>query len=369
MNAKELKEKLTVEHILELMVDFDTEPRFGRSDNELIFRTVCHGGDSHKLYFYKNTMNFHCYTHCGSMDILQLVQNIMGLDLPQAINYIADRFGFKHTEFHYGFGEQTTDLEDWNIIKSYKTKQTKVESWKEFKVINENVLNNFYNYYHKSFLLDGISKKTMDKFEIKFDVLNNRIIIPHRYTNGDLIAIRCRNLEEHLVNTGRKYMPIVLDGKTLSAPTGQYFYGLFQNIENIKKTKRVILVESEKAVMQFETMYPNNNIALALSSSNLSQYQIDILKDLGVEEVIIALDKEYEKSGTREEMVYALKVDKSLVSKLSLFNVSVIWDFSGLINKKDSPLDRGKEVFNKLYNNRIDKHRWEKMINEVYTKR
>lgn len=164
-------------------------------------------------------------------------------------------------------------------------------------------------------------------------------------------------------------MPIVLDGKTLSAPTGQYFYGLFQNIENIKKTKRVILVESEKAVMQFETMYPNNNIALALSSSNLSQYQIDILKDLGVEEVIIALDKEYEKSGTREEMVYALKVDKSLVSKLSLFNVSVIWDFGGLINKKDSPLDRGKEVFNKLYNNRIDKHRWEKMINEVYTKR
>ena len=121
--------------------------------------------------------------------------------------------------------------------------------------------------------------------------------------------------------------------------------------------------------MQFETMYPNNNIALALSSSNLSQYQIDILKDLGVEEVIIALDKEYEKSGTREEVVYALKVDKSLVSRLSLFNVSVIWDFSGLINKKDSPLDRGKEVFNKLYNNRIDKHRWEKMINEVYTKR
>ena len=53
MNAKELKEKLTVEHILELMADFDTEPRFGRSDNELIFRTVCHGGDSHKLYFYK----------------------------------------------------------------------------------------------------------------------------------------------------------------------------------------------------------------------------------------------------------------------------------------------------------------------------
>lgn len=369
MNAKELKEKLTVEHILDLMADFDTEPRFGRSDNELIFRTVCHGGDSHKLYFYKNTMNFHCYTHCGSMDILQLVQNIMGFDLPQAINYIADRFGFKYTEFHYGFGEQKTDLVDWDIINKYKTKQTKTDAWKEFRVIDEKVFNNFYNFYHKSFLLDGISKKAMDKFEIKFDILNNRIIIPHRYTNGDLVAIRCRNLEEYLINTGRKYMPIVLDGKTLSAPTGQYFYGLYQNIENIKRTKKVVLVESEKAVMQFETMYPNNNIALALSSSNLSQFQIDILKELGIEEVIIALDKEYERSGIREEMIYAMKVDKSIVSRLGLFNVSVIWDFNGLINKKDSPLDKGKDVFERLYNDRIDKHRWEKMINEVCIKR
>lgn len=369
MNAKELKEKLTIEHILDLMEDFDAEPRLGKNDNELIFRTICHDGDSHKLYFYKNTMNFHCYTHCGSMDILQLLQNVMGLDLPSAINYVADRFGFKYTDFHYGFGEQTTDLADWDVIKRFKTRQPKEDAWKEFKNIEEDVFNNFYNFYHKSFLLDGISKKAMDKFEVKFDILNNRIIIPHRYIDGRLVAIRCRNLEQHLIDTGRKYMPIVIDGRTLSAPTGQYFYGLYQNIENIKRTKKVVLVESEKAVMQYETMFPNENIALALSSSNLSQFQIEILKSLGVEEIIVALDKEYERSATREEMIYALKIDKSIVSRLSLFNVGVIWDFTGLINKKDSPLDKGKEVYEKLYNNRIDKHRWERMINEVCIKR
>ena len=209
----------------------------------------------------------------------------------------------------------------------------------------------------------------MDKFEIQYDIYNDRIIIPHRYVNGDLIAIRCRNLDERLVETGRKYMPIIVDGKTLSAPTSQYLYGLYQNMENIQRLKRVILVESEKAVLQYETMYPDYNIAVALSSSNLSMWQVDILKSLGVEEVIIALDKEFDNSGTREEMLYAMKIDKSLVNKLSLFDVSIIWDYRGLLDRKDSPLDKGKQVFEKLYQDRIYKHRWENILDEIYNKR
>lgn len=36
--------------------------------NALAFQTVCHNPahhGSHKLYFYPDSCQFHCYTHCG----------------------------------------------------------------------------------------------------------------------------------------------------------------------------------------------------------------------------------------------------------------------------------------------------------------
>ena len=125
-----------------------------------------------------------------------------------------------------------------------------------------------------------------------------------------------------------------------------------QNEDNIRKCKKVILVESEKAVMQYETMFPNGNIALALSSSHLSDFQIEILKDLGVEEVIIALDKEYEHAGTDEEKLYENRLRKTISNRLNFCTVSLLWDVKGLLKQKESPLDRGKEVFLDLFLNR-----------------
>ena len=353
MNAKEIKERLTLEHIVEILEDLGAEPRQSSNLNEIWCKTVCHDGDSHKLYLYKDSMNFHCYTNCGSMDILQVIQNVLGCSLGQAINYIKDKFGFHNSSFHFGF-DNTIYTNDIEVINSFVEQRriVKKEEWKPFKTIDESILEEFYNFYHASFYEDGISFEVLNKFEIKYDILNYRVIIPHRNVDGSLIAIRCRNLDEELVESGRKYTPIVHDGKLLSAPTKQYFYGLFQNEDNIRKCKKVVLVESEKAVMQYETMFPNGNIALALSSSHLSDFQIEILKDLGVEEVIIALDKEYEHAGTDEEKLYENRLRKTISNRLNFCTVSLLWDVKGLLKQKESPLDRGKEVFLDLFLNR-----------------
>ena len=76
------------------------------------------------------------------------------------------------------------------------------------------------------------------KFEIKYDILNQRVIIPVRYSDGTLIAIRCRNLDMKLIESGMKYIPITHKGKVLSAPASQYFYGLYHNEENIKNGEK-----------------------------------------------------------------------------------------------------------------------------------
>ena len=355
MDAKELKSRLTIDHILTLMEDFGEQPICGRNHNELLFRTICHNGDSHKLYFYKDSMNFHCYTNCGSMDILGLLQSIMGISLVDAINYVVNRFGFSD-KFQRGFGNQEIpDNDDWAIINKYKKKVQYKEELKEIKILDENLLNYFYEIYPESFYKDGISYKTMKKYGIMFDIGNYRIIIPHRDEEGNLIAIRCRNLEQELIDTGRKYMPVILNKQVLSAPTSQYFFGLYYNKETIKRFKKVILVESEKAVMQLDTMYPEGMFALALSSSSISNFQIDILKSLDVEEVIVALDKEYDTIGSIEEQMYKHRVSKTILERLKIqgMNVSVVWDNNNLLKRKQSPTDAGKQVFEILFNNRI----------------
>ena len=106
--------------------------------------------------------------------------------------------------------------------------------------------------------------------------------------------------------------------------------------------------------MQLDTILKGEGFAVALSSSSLHLIQVEILKSLGVEEVIIALDKEYESFGSKEEKMYAVKIRKALIEKLiPFFTVSVIWDTTNLLQKKDSPTDRGGEIFRKLYSNRI----------------
>ncbi|MGL5623994.1 hypothetical protein, partial [Cetobacterium sp.] len=151
---------------------------------------------------------------------------------------------------------------------------------------------------------------------------------------------------------GRKYMPLVIGDFVCKYPTGSNLYGLNINRENIKRSKIMIIGESEKFVMQHNTFYPDQSVAVALNGSSLSYEQIKYIKDLGVEEVVLALDKEFKDAS--EEKEYAEKIVNSIIKKLHpMFKVSIIWDKDNLIEYKDSPTDQGKEIYEKLYKNRV----------------
>lgn len=354
MDAKILKKIITEEQIIQLVLSFGADIRVGSNNNEILFRTICHGGGSHKLYFYRDSKEFHCYSNCGHMDIITLVQKIKNLTSSESISYISNKLGFGNYSMVEGFCDTPTTSIDLEILSRYEEQPKQIDMSREFKYINEDTLERFYKYYHPAFYDDGISIQTLYKFGIRYDILNRRIIIPHRDELGGLIAIRCRNLDEEMVKAGFKYMPITVDKVLLSAKTSKYLYGLYYNKDNIKKLKKVILLESEKAVMQLDTILEGSNIGLALMSSSLSLIQVELLKELGVEEVIIALDKEYEEYGSREEKVYAMKIRKGIINKLlPYFTVSVMWDRDNTLGLKESPTDRGKEAFYKLFRERI----------------
>ena len=79
-----------------------------------------------------------------------------------------------------------------------------------------------------------------------------------------------------------------------------------------------------------------------------------MLLDLGEEEYIFALDKEYET--IEDESIYLKKIYKKV--KILLDNnikVTLIWDeINGLLGYKDSPTDKGKATYEKLVKNRKD---------------
>ena len=135
---------------------------------------------------------------------------------------------------------------------------------------------------------------------------------------------------------------------------GKNLYGIHKTKEAIKKYKKVVIGESEKFVLQMETYYKENNISVAICGSTFSKFQAKMLLDLGVEEFIFALDKEYET--IEDESIYLKKIYKKV--KILLDNnikVTLIWDeINGLLGYKDSPTDKGKATYEKLVKNRKD---------------
>ena len=149
-------------------------------------------------------------------------------------------------------------------------------------------------------------------------------------------------------------MPILNGNKLLKHPTGANLYGLSQNRASIELHKKCILFESEKSVLQLDTMLPDFSIGLCISGGSLTMHQLELLKELDIDEVVIAMDKEYDEIGTDEEVFHAQRIRKVFQKKLApFFRVSVLWDMKGLLDKKSSPTDHGAEVFQELYTNRI----------------
>ena len=347
MKANDVREMLSETDIISLLEELGAEPKM--TGNAITSRTICHNPahtGKHKLVYYPETKCFHCYTGCGTIDIFGLVGKVLDLDFYSSFRYVCMKFGISYIDETIGFDDKI----DTSFFKKFKKQ-------KETMTLNKlpkGILNSYYHLYHHTWIEEGISIETMKKFGIRFCISNNQIIIPHFDINSNLIGVRARNLNDEEVEAGKKYMPIYHKGVSLKHPTGANLYGLNLTKKHIEKYKTVILFESEKSVMQLDTMFPDKSIGVCISGSSLTTYQLEILKTLDIEEVVIALDKEYEEIGSDEEKFYAQKIKSIFIDKLiPYFKCSVIWDTENLLSLKDSPTDKGKEVFNELFQKRI----------------
>ena len=119
----------------------------------------------------------------------------------------------------------------------------------------------------------------------------------------------------------------------------ELLYGLFENLEYIKEKDEVIIFEGCKSVLIADTWGIHNCVALL--TSHLNPNQMKIIAKLGCK-VVFALDKDVDI--TKDHNINKLK---------QYVNVEFISDKDGFLSDKDSPVDKGLEVFKRLYvNNR-----------------
>lgn len=347
MDAEQIVQTLNENDIFDILLDLNANPVM--TNNAIICRTICHHdeGGSNKLYYYYNTRAWVCYTHhCKIGNIFNLIMMAKDCKFIEAYNYICEKFGISRSNNH----EERLDMAFFDKFKIYQEEPTILTP------INKDILQVYHKYAYQGWLDEFISFKAMDKFDILFNVGYNRIIIPHYDLQGNLVGIRRRNLNESDIAFG-KYSPEIYNKKQYAHPLGSNLYGYTANKEIINKSKKIIIFESEKAVMQLYS-YNCELGGIALCGSSLTDIQFKLLLDViiqnDIEEVVIALDKEWIELGDKLELFYQEKIRKMFIDKLLLYtNVSVIWDICNLLEYKDAPTDKGKDVWWELYTNRI----------------
>lgn len=347
MDAKELVNRLTEEDIIKIMESLGSSISSKSNNNQLIFQTVCHHEEpdegDYKLYFYISSKNFYCYQKCGNLSLFDVIMKSKNISFKESVQYVYDIINKKHRPKR-GVGN-----------KKYISKPLNEVVIEEIKPIKKQFLYNMYSKEPiKQWLNEDINKEAMNKFNIRYDKINNRAIIPHfRWQDGKCIGIRVRVFNEiELLKGTPKYMPLWYDDICFSSPLGSNLYGLNISKENIKKYHKVIVFESEKSCMKYDTFYPNSNISVAICGSNFSNIQKKILIDLGVEEVVLALDKEFEVYGDQESIEYEKKLIKQLDGIKDYCRCSYIIDENNLLDKKDAPVDKEKKIFEKLIKDR-----------------
>lgn len=110
----------------------------------------------------------------------------------------------------------------------------------------------------------------------------------------------------------------------------------------------------EKSCLMYQSYYgKENDISVACCGSSLSIYQIELLKDLGVQELIIAFDRQFQEIGDNEFKLLKSKLIHFYNKYSKFMRITAIFDKTMILPYKASPIDISKEVFEKLLQERI----------------
>ena len=203
------------------------------------------------------------------------------------------------------------------------------------KVLPDDFMNRYEKRWDKLKVWEneGISKESLNRFQVYYDSFSDRLVYPIRNTSGKIVNIGGRTLDPHWKEKNqRKYCYFYSWG------TMDTIYGLAENMKYILEKKEIILFEGCKSVLVADSWGIRN--AACLLTSHLNPHQMKILARIGCR-VVFALDKDVD-----------IRKDHNIEKLRRYVNVEYLFDNNNLLETKDAPVDKGIEVFQRLYNER-----------------
>lgn len=263
-------------------------------------------------------------------DIITLVEYIKGLYFTHAIKWICDICGYRYYDNDDDFEEKDIDP-CLLILEQIEPKSYKHSDDVPLRKLKENVLNEYIQLPNKWFLDEGISYEVQKKFEIGFSIKDNCITIPIRDELGNLVGIKGRTILDYEKLNTSKYWYLYPTPKNL------ILYGLDKALPYIKETGVVFVYEAEKSVLKSFSYGIRN--CVSIGGHQLSEIQILKLEKLNAK-IIFAFDNDIKPKEVKKEA-------SKFVIKDNLYMLYAHKN-KGILGEKDSPIDKGLEVFTKL---------------------
>lgn len=341
-----IKAKITDDDIIAIMASMGI-PLVSANSQYLVFPSACHHADweHHKpklwCYLDGDTPYFRCWV-CGfSGDVIALIQHLRHCTFNQAVDYICRTLGISTTEL------VQDDMRDpWQHDLRRWLPNANYDEPADLTAYDPAILAAFDHLYPTDWLEYGITRDSMDKFGIGWYARQACISIPV-VQNGQLVGVRGRYTRPQDIAKG-KYRPIaMLDGNVLKFSSSVCMYGYDQNNDAIKSSRQAVLFESEKSVLKAPEYGIHNS--LAVFGSNISKRHIELLLELGVNDVVIAFDSDYRQIGDDDFQFFVAKM-KKVTSKLKpYFGVSIMYNNQGYdaykCNIMDLPYDQAMTLY------------------------
>lgn len=270
-----------------------------------------------------------------SKDLISLVEDIKKINFVNSIKLLHQildlSFEFKRKE-----EKPKKKYDPLDVFKKVLKCNRSIINVDDIKVLDEEILNDYIPMLHIDWYREGIMPWTREKFGLAYSYKHKRVVIPHRFwMTGQLLGFNMRTTVENYDSFGiRKYYLSSGFNKSLN------IYGLYENYESIQEAGYVLITESEKSCLKRDSL--GDSTVVSLSGKTISDEQVRILIGLNVE-IIIGLDKDVDINEVRHiaEKFYHIRP------------VSYIYDKWDLLDKKDSPVDKGDKIYQFLFEHRI----------------
>ena len=261
-------------------------------------------------------------------DLIDLVCYNEKLNFAEGLRFTCETLGLS---YYHDFDAEVPDSFKFLQMLDELSSDEATEEERPLVPIDNSILDYYKPYVNDLFYNDGIDYQTQVEFGIGYDCETNHITIPIYSEINDLVGIKGRVFKEKIDKGENKYIYLIRCNKS------QLLFGLNKSYEYILKKGYVIVVESEKGVLQCWSQGLKN--VVATGGSKISRHQIELLTRLGVK-ILLCYDKDIEQN----------ELEAIADRFMDGVKVYAIIDKSNILFEKESPCDNAQKMQSLLKN-------------------